>query len=219
MLLSWIVYTNMMFLVYKLTRNDGKIYIGSTTKKRFKVRMAEHKKTERFKDYTFTEEILFSCENRNECLDKEKFFIKEYDSFNDGLNNSIDGKGNHLAPNFTTYGRKHTKETREKIGKALKGRVPWNKGKTGCFPKETLDRWSSIRKGVQGKTKLTKEQVKKLRFEYETTLIYFPDENKIGKNGKPKTYISLFCNFMAPYYNITPQCLRQILEYKSWKNV
>jgi len=40
----------------------------------------------------------------------------------------------------TLQGRIHTKEHNENIGKGLKGKIPWNKDKTGIFSEETLEK-------------------------------------------------------------------------------
>ena len=62
-------------------------------------------------------------------------------------------------------GRKHTKKTRVKISAVMKGKTPWNKGKTGVYSVETREKMSSPRLGKNnpfyGK-KHTKETRKKL---------------------------------------------------------
>jgi hypothetical protein len=40
------------------------------------------------------------------------------------------------------YGKKHTKESIQKMSEKLKGHTPWNKGKTGIFSDETRLRLS-----------------------------------------------------------------------------
>jgi len=40
-----------------------------------------------------------------------------------------------------------TEETRRKISKTLKGRIPWNKGKTGIYSEETIRNISETQKG------------------------------------------------------------------------
>jgi len=37
-------------------------------------------------------------------------------------------------------GKRHTKKSIEKMRETLKGRIPWNKGKTGCYSEEILKR-------------------------------------------------------------------------------
>ena len=46
-------------------------------------------------------------------------------------------------------GSKLSKETKRKISKTMKGRIPWNKGKTGLqkHTKETKRKMSEARKG------------------------------------------------------------------------
>lgn len=51
---------------------------------------------------------------------------------NRGKRNGMHGK---ISP---MKGQTHTKETKEKISKKCKGRVPWNKGKIGVYSEESL---------------------------------------------------------------------------------
>lgn len=44
-------------------------------------------------------------------------------------------------------GSHHTKEIRYKLSEACKGRIPWNKGKTGVYSKEALIKMSKAQKG------------------------------------------------------------------------
>jgi hypothetical protein len=38
-------------------------------------------------------------------------------------------------------GKAHTEETKQKMSKTRKGRIPWNKGKPGCFSPETIEKF------------------------------------------------------------------------------
>jgi len=50
----------------------------------------------------------------------------------------------------------------EKMSKSHIGHIPWNKGKTGVYTKETLDNWSNTRQGKKH-TEETKEKMIKSR--------------------------------------------------------
>jgi group I intron endonuclease len=56
-------------------------------------------------------------------------------------------------------------ETKEKMSRAKKGQIPWNKGKVGVYSQETLDNMSKAKENytpwMKGK-KMTEEQRKKL---------------------------------------------------------
>lgn len=43
--------------------------------------------------------------------------------------------------------RKISDETRKKMSESFKGRIPWNKGKSGCFSKESINKMSLSSKG------------------------------------------------------------------------
>lgn len=45
------------------------------------------------------------------------------------------------------YGKTHSKEARKKISEAQMGRVPWNKGKTGVYSEDFLQRLRELHKG------------------------------------------------------------------------
>jgi len=189
-----------MFIIYKLTRNDNKIYIGITKSSRFKTRLHEHSVSNRFKNYNFTHEILERCNTIEDCLQKEKYYVELYDSYNNGLNLSPDGSGNHKCKNFTTLGLKFSRETKNNISKSLKGRIPWNKGKNWVSD-NLREQWSKKRKGRCFNSKLNELQVKDIRNIYST-------------NNN-----SLFFKKYSKIYNVTTTCLRDIINNKTWKNV
>lgn len=97
--------------IYKITnKNNGKIYIGQANN--IKQRIAEHKQKRNVpidmvinclgvENFEF--EILEECFTQEELDNKEKYYIKEYDSINNGyniqkggFNNSV-GEGNGRA--------------------------------------------------------------------------------------------------------------------------
>lgn len=55
--------------------------------------------------------------------------VDGFDSKDSSANNSDSGSGNEAGDSGFRVGMPHTKETRQKISMANKGRVPWNKGK------------------------------------------------------------------------------------------
>lgn len=115
-------------LIYKITNNiNNKVYIGQTIKK-IEIRWEEHKrnsiyrnngneKFKRSKLYSsmnkyglenFSIEIIEHVKEKIKMDEREIFWIKFYDSFNNGLNLTLGGESGCL-------GYKHTKEAKEKI--------------------------------------------------------------------------------------------------------
>jgi len=110
-----------MIVVYKLTRSDGKQYIGKASN--FKNRLCHHTKSKRFEGHSIVEhEILECCETHKQALTYEKKYIEQYDTFHNGLNKTKDGSGNHTSPNFTTEGFQFTKESKKKMSDSAKRR-------------------------------------------------------------------------------------------------
>lgn len=97
-------------VIYALIFPDGKYYIGQTTRC-LDARIKEHaliidnprskKEIAIHKFKTFTVEVLFKSSYSNnvrDFLDKmERLFIKEYDSYHNGYNSTIDGQSH---PNY-----------------------------------------------------------------------------------------------------------------------
>ena len=199
----------MEWIVYKLTRSDEKIYIGKTSKKKLQKRLYDHKNSERFKGFEFSYEILFESDSHDEILKQEKLFVEKYNSFYEGLNNSIDGAGNHNSPNFTTLGLKFSEETREKIRQKALG----NKRTLGFkHKKETKENWSKLRKGKVWSKKFEETVIKEIMLLFKNTP---KTESTISKNGKKLNYIRKFCNETANLYDMSPRTMYNILTGKT----
>lgn len=63
----------------------------------------------------FIIEIIQNCSNTEELNKRERFYIKELNSINKGYNLTVGGE-------FSTKGYKHTKESKNKMSKARKGK-------------------------------------------------------------------------------------------------
>lgn len=210
----------MIYMVYKITRDDGKIYIGTTYEKGYKSRMWQHKNSNRFKEHTFQVEILEQNTSYRYIEEREEFYVKLYDSYNNGLNKSIDGKGNHMSTKFTTKGYKFSNESRRKMSKIHKGCTPWNKGKTGVYDKDTLEKMSKKRKGIKGFCKLDKKKVIEILTDFNSHV--FIDDERIGKimkNGKRMTYDRAFCKTYGKKYGLTEQCIYKLIKKETWQDV
>jgi predicted GIY-YIG superfamily endonuclease len=216
--------------VYLITRNDNKQYIGITID--MAKRISAHKRTKRFeigiKDVT----ILKECETYEEAELLEPKYIKEYDTFHNGLNESINGKGNHLATNFSTKGHKFSRESRQKMKDNH-----WST-KMSCYWKSNhsenqKEKWSKLRKGVAwGSRKIPRENALDIIDSYSKDTLKFEDafvvqfvkkydEDKVGKvpleelkapNGKHLNKLKLYSEYYAKEFGVTPTAIKRILQ-------
>jgi len=143
---------------YKLIKpNDpdyGKSYIGETPDEKTrrecwknssnnayasKKLTAVRKRTDLIKDWKYTVLKRVTASTKSELKSKleewEAFYIKKFNSFNNGFNSNLGGTGmngvkGNLYPNAyrikvgnASRGRKHTTATKQKISNSLKGRV------------------------------------------------------------------------------------------------
>lgn len=211
----------MKYIIYKITRDDGQLYIGTTYREGFTRRMTAHKKTERFKDHTFDVDIVEESDDYDHIQRMEERYIEEYDSYHNGLNESSDGKGNHHAPTFTTKNYKFSDESRRKMSESAKKRikrdgVPFK----GCkHTKETKEALSKKRKGIRySKTKLTEDDVIQILDDHHNK----PHIDGVGLvmgNGRKMSYNQAFSKVYGQRYGVTAQCIRLVIEGKSWKDV
>lgn len=205
----------MEWVVYRLIREDGKIYIGKTNTDRYNKRMYDHKRSKRFKGYIFNSEIIYRSEDHDDVLEKEKYFVEYFDSYKNGLNKSKDGSGNHNSPNFTNMGLKHKEESRQKIRLKAIG----NKRALGLkHSVQTKEKWSEKRKGKVWSKKFNDEHIRNLMNHFKITPI---SETTISKNGKPLTHLKKFCNDNAKKYNMSNKTMENILLGKTiaWEHL
>lgn len=143
--------------VYKITNKiTNKIYIGITNQgsgTRYRHHWYEARTNEsspiyrsmaKYGEENFTLEIIGFAETYDELKEKEKYYIKEYDSTNRkiGYNLTEGGDG--------TFGRSHSEETKEKIRQKALGRIA---------SEETKKRMSETRKGKTSDKRKNIQQV------------------------------------------------------------
>lgn len=174
--------------VYKITRQDGLVYIGITVD--LKKRIAAHTKSHRFKDIPIEKvEILFEGPYR-ECEVQEEKFIEYFDSYANGLNLTEDGKAKNpddiIASNWITYGDKHSKRTKDKMSKAWteeRKLAHKERMKERVYSEETKLNWSTKRKGkIWGGEKIDQQRKDHLRKEFATMEISDDDLKSIVAN-------------------------------------
>lgn len=64
-----------------------------------------------------------------------------------GKNNYFYGK-KFIGEKNPFYGKRHTEEARARMSEAHTGKTAWNKGKTGIYSQETLEKMSLAKKGI-----------------------------------------------------------------------
>jgi group I intron endonuclease len=149
-----------IYSIYKVTNTiNNKVYIGFDCNwpNRYYSHKYRSQQNNNIKFYNsirkhgwnnFSWEVIYQSKDGQHTLNEmESFFIKEYNSFYQGLNSTIGGEG--------TLGRPTTQSTKNKISESLKG-----KSKS----KEHVQKMSETRKGKkQSKESLQKrsESMKK----------------------------------------------------------
>ena len=212
-------------IVYKASNNiNGKCYVGQT------IHSLEYRKQKHFnrmnrrsnqyfynalRKYGFDAffwEILCECNTKEELDEKEKYYIKYYNSFmdNNGYNMTVGGdKG--------TLGWCPSKETRKRMSDSAKKRPSPMKGKhhTESAKKEMSKR----RRGVVAWTKLLETDVRNILDLYHNKKIILPNVGMIQQNGIKMSYRRAFANKIHDKYNVTVECIEKIVNGVTWKNV
>lgn len=184
--------------IYKIELPNGKIYIGQTINP--KRRKYYYKNLISFKQHI---KLYNSCKKNGwipfdyfEVIDeivtdsiktmlneKEKYWIKYYNSFNNGLNCNEGGNGN--------IGHKHSKETKRKLSESAKGR------KHSEETKKIIGEASKGRKHSEESKKLM-SKIKKERMNNNTKLKISiglkGNKNGVGNKGRSKKIICLTNN-------------------------
>lgn len=186
--------TTVIGYIYKLTSPNGKVYIGQTINNKQRKRhynagdykqqvklWNNHKKYDwnPVDTYEIIEETL--CGHNKEIInEREQYWIKYYDSFNNGLNCNEGGHGN--------LGRKHSEETLKKMSKS----------KIGIKHSDERNKQKSLYTKGRKHTDVTKSKMSKVKLERMTDEIknkirvgLIGNKNGIGNKGGSKKVICL----------------------------
>lgn len=173
--------------VYKITNKvTNKIYIGITNQGSgaryrhhwYESRIGEpspiHRSMAKYGEDNFTLEIIDFADTYDELKEKEKYWIKQYNSTDKSIGYNLTEGGDG------TFGRKHSEETKEKIRQKALGRK---------VSEETKKKMSETRLGKcsdkqkEHLLKLTVEQSKKI-YQYDTDFNLIGEYNSIKEASK-----------------------------------
>lgn len=108
-------------VVYKTTCVvNGKIYIGQTIKRSIYYRGGGKSLSNAIRKYgvhSFVKEVLEECGCREDLDDRERYWIKYFNSTNKSIGYNIATGGNSAS------GYRHSEETKRKMGESRKGRI------------------------------------------------------------------------------------------------
>jgi len=218
--------------VYKIIRNDGLEYIGITVN--YKARIKSHLKSSRFAIGIKEFKILKECDTYKEAEQLEEVYIQQFNTYKNGLNLTPTGKGLNDTEKFNTYGHKYSEESKKKMSDSAKKRG-LNTPIGFKHSEDTKKHWSNVRKNkVYGPIKLTREQWLELYTEFKEDKIQFesdyiakfvkktqklnvthiPFSELKGGNGKPLTKETLYSNYYAEKFNVTPNAIRAVFKNK-----
>lgn len=170
--------------VYKITNKvNGKIYIGITNQGsgvRYYKHWSDarkgdpcpiHKAMAKYGKENFTLEIIDFANNYGELKEKEKFYIKKFNSMDRSIGYNLTEGGDG------TFGRLHSEETKEKIRQKALGRK---------VSEEAKKRMSESRKGkCSAKMKSHLQEISKIRchkvYQYDKDLNFIAEYESIRK--------------------------------------
>ena len=228
-------YKDRTHVVYLLKRKSDQLpYVGITIKDRIQNRINCHKISDRFHNDDFTFEILEESKDRTYIEMKEEYYIEKYDSFENGLNKSPEGKRhNHDSSKFTTFGYKFTDTQRKKMSESAKARAKreGHKKRSDMTKKAWENesyrkRQSEVRKNKRLRPpKLTDDQVEEIRHEFNKQYdVMLKEANVVNeyrknKNGSRKmtTPIIVFSKKYCDDYGVCYKTLVYILQGKHRK--
>ena len=184
--------------VYKITNKiNNKNYIGYTSRKDVKERIREHfspsvynnnhkplyLSIKKYGKENFDYKILFESDDEEETLEKEKHFIKQMGDYNMHPGGNVPPNQKNKTWNLTEETKQkmrkpkapRTKEHTYNLSRSLKGKEPWNKGKTGL----QTSIWKEQRNSpMTSSWKITKNNTTNII----RNLALWCDENEYNKN-------------------------------------
>jgi hypothetical protein len=140
-------------IIYKTTNLiNGKYYVGKDQKNNPEYLGSGMLLTKAIKKYgkeNFKKEILEECFNKEELATRERYWIEKLDARNKKIAYNI-GEGGDGGDNFS--GHPDLDKIKKKISDSVLGRESWNKGKTGVYSEESLERMKNARLVLTGES-------------------------------------------------------------------
>lgn len=193
-----------------------------------------------FTDETFEPNkkfILRVFSTRKAAVNHERWLLKSNDVLKNDrfVNRSIQNETGFITRNYGqpswNQGKSMSQETKEKLSKSRQGIEPWNKGKTGIYSDETLQKMSESAKNremneetckkisitltgrtfsEEHKSKISKGVTGKNNANYDQTIYHFHHEK----------YGDFFCtrNELQIKFNLDKSCLYRIIKGKKFSH-
>lgn len=187
-------------------------------------RMKAHRsKKGKFRGESFEYQIIYQSLDLPHIEEMEEYFILEYDSFWNGLNRTEGGKAwGHNSPNFTTRGFRFSEDSKRKMSISAQRRIERDGAHRCKHSEQQKQKWSESRKGKIHSSKLSDEQVREIRTDYEDKVQLktpFVTDRAKRKKGVFENYDRAFAHEYGMKYNITLQNCLKIIRYVSFKHV
>jgi len=159
---------------------------------------------EKYGEESFKLSIIETCDEK-ESIEKEIFYISYFNTRNNGYNMTDGGEG---KPNYVC-----SEETRKRMSKAGKGRIPWNKGIP--VSEELRQRLSEARKG-KPHTEATKKRMAETRMGK-----HLSEETKKRISTKAKERNQNLFGENNPFYarHHSEETKKRMSEAKKGKNI
>lgn len=166
-----------VFTIYKAFHKEtGKSYIGFDSswpkRKNSHIRQSQknprqylHNAIRKYGADSFEWEVIYNSTDREHCLEMEKHFIQEYNTFEEGYNLTLGGEGKfgtlyseetRRKMSQSRKGIKHSEETKQRFSEMRRGQTSPNKGKT--FTDEHRKKLSEAKLG-KGRDEETRKKI------------------------------------------------------------
>lgn len=201
------IHDECVYSIYKLTDTNDELYIGYTSK--VENRLRSHKSKRDVKSF----DIIYQSKDKEHILDMEETFISEYDSYNNGLNKTKNGKG-IFGVRYDTSGFKFSKESKQLMSRKAKERIKRLGSPTQGIghSKKTKKLFSKQRNGIVLFNKLQPIDIVYIKKLYKLK----PELNLDSKESLYKKRSGAFCKLFSKQYNVSTTIIHSIINHKSY---
>jgi hypothetical protein len=198
-----------VYNIYMFRNDNGLLYIGFSYD--VDKRITQHKKTHNIVEV----KTLYQTKELEHAYDMEEYFIECYDSFNNGLNKTKDGKGIYGKMKSTT-GFKFSEESKRKMSDSAKKRYKEGRNniKYRVFTDRERTKISDTQRGIVTYSKLNPKIILEVKRLYKLRPLLKLD----GNQNRYKSVSSLRANILSKIYDISITSLMDIVKGKTYKN-